>query len=253
MEALFFMKKNLIAILTLIQIFLSSQTAFAATDVITNGSFEAGLAGWTAANNLAAGAAGTGGYNGDTAPGTETITGNAGLAATDGTKIALGSVKSTSGGIGIITSVLYQDVAIPAGATTATYTFDIGVKNIVNPSDRSTRVGIYPTGAVPSWTDLTIAGASVVWGPFVADAALQSKSSAINFNVSALAGTTVRFAILNAANFNGKEVIVVDNVKFMVNAGPVIPTLNEWGMIIFLILMALSVLIIMKRRISVKP
>jgi hypothetical protein len=243
-----FVRKFPIAIVILFHVFLSFQSAFAATDVISNGSFEAGLAGWTSANNLAAGAAGSGGYNGDTAPGTETITGNAGLAATDGTKIALGSVESTSGGGSIITSVLYQDVAIPAGATTATFTFDIGAKNIVNPPSRSARVGIYSTATVPSWTDLTVVGANVVYNVVVDDAALHSQTSAVNFNVSSVAGTTVRFAILNAANNLGKEVIVVDNVKFMVNAGPVIPTLNEWGMILFLILLALSALIIMKRR-----
>src|SRR5579859_856957 len=101
--------------------------AWAQTDVLTNGSFESGLSGWTTATQLAGGAAGTCGYNGVTAPGTETLTSVAGFPATDGTQTALGSVSQTAGAGAIVSCVLYQDVAIPAGATTATFSFDIGL------------------------------------------------------------------------------------------------------------------------------
>jgi hypothetical protein len=49
---------------------LWSAPAFAQTDVLTNGSFEAGLTGWSQSTQLTGvGASGTCGYNGVTAPG----------------------------------------------------------------------------------------------------------------------------------------------------------------------------------------
>ena len=249
-----FVKKELIAAVIFFSVFLAFQSAFAATDVISNGSFESGLTGWTAATNFQAGATGTGSYNGDTAPGIETLTGNAGLAATNGTKIALGSVESTDNTSAITTSVLYQDVAIPAGATTATFTFDIGTKDGVDGGlHTAAKVGIYSTATVPSFNDvLAVGGASVIYSTAADDAVLHSKTSAVNFNISSKAGTTVRFAIMNASQNLAKEVVVVDNVKFMVNAAAPAPSLNEWGMIIFMILLAVSSLIIMKRRRSIQ-
>src|SRR5690242_4806360 len=110
----------------------SSALAIAQTNVLTNGSFESGLTGWTSVKQLAAGAAGNCSYNGVTAPGTETLTSIAGFAATDGTQTALGAVADTSGLANIVTCVLYQDVTIPAGATTATITFDLGAKGGVD-------------------------------------------------------------------------------------------------------------------------
>lgn len=217
---------------SVVVLLISVAPAFAQTEVLTNGSFESGLTGWTTATQLAAGAAGSCSYNGVTAPGTETLTSLAGFPATDGTQTALGSVADTTGTAAIISCVLYQDVAIPAGATTATFTFDIGVKGNINGSNNGYKVAVYSTAAVPGFSDANLVGSTVVASPGSADATLQGKTSG-SFNISSRAGQTVRFAIINAAQSNRGEMIGVDNVKFLVNtAAPVnVPTLSEWSMV----------------------
>jgi hypothetical protein len=238
------MKIRLAARLVLALIFLSPAFVFAQTDVLTNGSFESVLTGWTTATSLETGATGTCSYNGAVAPGTETITGLAGFPATAGTQIALGSVESTSGVSARISCVLYRDVAIPAGATTATFTFDIGLKGGADGGlSTGARVGVYSTATVPDLLSSTIVGSAVTYVS-TGDSTLQSRSSTVNFDVSAVAGTTVRFAIINAAFINGNEVIGIDNVKFLVNATPTptstsIPTLSEWAMIMLAALLVL--------------
>jgi hypothetical protein len=52
-------------------------------------------------------------------PGSETTTGTPGFTATDGVNIALGGATQTADGQ--FSCVLYQDVAIPAGAATASF------------------------------------------------------------------------------------------------------------------------------------
>jgi|WetSurMetagenome_2_1015567.scaffolds.fasta_scaffold20840_3 hypothetical protein len=234
---------------------LFSQPVFAAvTDVLTNGSFESGLSGWVSDIYQETGATGTGGYNVDTAPGTETLTAVAGFPATDGTKIALGSVQSTSGTSSRYNRVLYQDVAIPAGATTATFTLDIGAKAGVDGCmNVGAFIGVYSTASVPSLLNSPIVGNMLQYCVSTNDVALQSKSSTVNFNVSSVAGTTVRFAIINVANGNGHEVIGIDNVKFLVTTPDTsIPTLSEWGMILLLGLLGfIAVWTIRKNRIAV--
>jgi hypothetical protein len=227
---------------------LLAQPAAAQTDVITNGSFESGLTGWTTATNLGGGATGTCSYNGVTAPGTETLTSVAGFPATDGTALALGSVSQTAGASLIISCVLYQDVLIPVGATTATFSFDVGIKNAKNNicSDNAVRVGIYSAATVPAFPDTE----AVVNGKLnydqPVDTTLHSQTS-LTINVSSKAGTTVRFAIINAANNTGHENIGIDNVKFMVNTTPV-PTLPVWGYATLAALMGLTAVFAMRRR-----
>jgi hypothetical protein len=222
----------------LVAVSLFCARAFAQTDVLANGSFESGLSGWTTATNLGGGATGTCGYNGDTAPGTETLTSVAGFPATDGTQLALGSVSQTAGAGLIISCVLYQDVAIPAGATTATFSFDIGIKNALNNNNTNNAavVGIYSTATVPAFGDAAAVGGASGKLNYVqaTDVTLQSRSSA-SFDISSKAGQTVRFAIVNAANQLGHENIGIDHVRFLVNtATPIpasVPTLSEWALI----------------------
>src|SRR5277367_3178872 len=169
-----------------------SMPAFEATNVLTIGSFESGFAGWTTATQLQPGAAGTCSYNGATAPGTETLTSVAGFPATDGTQLALGSVTSTAGTGLIITCVLYQDVTIPAGATTATFSVDIGVKaGNDGGSFTAARVGIYSAASVPSFNNPPLVSTPILYDPAAADTMLNHQTSATNFNVSTLAGQTV--------------------------------------------------------------
>lgn len=216
-------------------LFLLPLSGFAQSEVLTNGSFESGLTGWTTATNLGGGATGTCGYNADTAPGTETLTSVAGFPATDGTQLALGSVSQTAGGGLIISCVLYQDVAIPANATTATFSFDIGIKNALNNNNTNNAavVGIYSTASVPAFGDTAVVGGASgkVNYTQATDVTLNHRASA-SFNISSRAGTTVRFAIINAANNLGHENIGIDNVQFLVTvSSPTsIPTLSTWGL-----------------------
>ncbi|HLK49796.1 MAG TPA: IPTL-CTERM sorting domain-containing protein [Bryobacteraceae bacterium] len=214
---------------------LSSAPAMAQTNVITNGSFESGLSGWTTATDLGGGATGTCSYNGAVAPGTETLTSVAGFPATDGTQVALGSVSQTAGGGAIISCVLYQDVAIPAGATTATFSFDIGIKNAAgnNNTNNAARVGIYSTASVPAFAQAAVVGGAsgVIDYAQPTDVTLQHRASA-SFNISSKAGQTVRFSIINAANNLGHENIGMDNVQFLVTVSTPtpVPTLSQWSL-----------------------
>ena len=208
----------------------------AQTDVVTNGSFESGLTSWTTATTVEDSGAGTCSYNGVTAPGTETVTSQVGFAATDGTQTALGYVADTHGTGAIISCVLYQDVAIPAGATTATFSFDIGITHTPgNNTNNGATVGIFSTGTVPGFADAPIVGGAsgknTLTTGHSADAALTHQASA-TISVSSRAGTTVRFAIINAANNSGFEVVGVDNVRFLVNVQvATVPTLSEWALV----------------------
>jgi hypothetical protein len=198
--------------------FISS--GWAQIDVVTNGQFASGLAGWTQAVSTAGSVAGTCGYNVDVAPGTETLTGAPGFPATGGaTNIALGSVSLTANGVR--SCVLYQDIAIPAGATTAVIQLDNGIKLLggLSSSDTATFAGLYSTASVPSFiaTTLTGGGASIIGSG--ASATLITRTSP-TLNVAALAGTTVRLAIINAIQQPG-------NVPpFLAGATAVIGVLN---------------------------
>jgi hypothetical protein len=221
------------AVAVVFGLFCLPNPLFAQTNVLTNGSFESGLTGWTTATNLGGGATGTCSYNGAVAPGTETPTSVAGFPATDGTQIALGSVSQTAGGSAIISCVLYQDVTIPANATTATFSFDIGIKNTANGTnqDNAAVVGIYSTAAVPAFPDPAVVGGAsgaIIYAQ-PADVTLQHRGSA-SFNISSKAGQTVRFAIINAANYLGHENIGIDNIQFLVTVSNPVPTLSEWAL-----------------------
>lgn len=183
--------------------------------LLTNGSFESGLTGWTSATELASGATGACSYNVAVAPGVETATGDPGFPATDGTHILLGSVQSTtSSGFYIVSCVLYQDVAIPAGATTATATFDMAATIGIS-GDSAVQIGLYPTSSVPTWFAPPLAIGPWIDVPSASDTQLNHSGWTIPFDVSSLAGTTVRLTIISAAALTDVQVIGVDNVQFL--------------------------------------
>jgi hypothetical protein len=228
-------------------------TASAQTNLVVNGSFESSLASWTTGQFNETGASGTCSYNGATAPGTETLTGVAGFAATNGTAIALGSVSSTSGLGNRTNCTLYQDIAIPSNATAVTLKFDLGAKNGVDGcSNTGAFVGLYPTTAVPNLTSTPVGGSMTNICVSSPDATLVTYTA--TKNVAALAGTTVRLGIINAANVNGHEVIGVDNVQLLVTtpAAPV-PTLGEWGMVILTVALALCAWRLLNRQNGTRP
>lgn len=158
----------------------------------------------------------------------------------------MGGVADTAGNGAIISCVLYQDVIMPANATTASFSFDIGVKGNINGFNNGYKVAVYSTAVVPCFSDAISAPISSVVSatPVAADNGLQSKAST-SFNIAAYSNQTVRFAIINATQTNRGEVIGFDNVKFLVNTNSAVPhpTFSEWGMIIFAALLSLSAII----------
>lgn len=143
------------------------------------------------------------------------MTGTPGFAAAQGTNIALRSTTTTSAGN--YDCVLYQDVAIPVGATTATFSGSWGVKfaNGLAPGHGAAFAGIYSTNKVPNYLDATVAGTRQTRVPGVADAAFATFTD--TFNVSALAGTTVRVALHTVSDQNeGSAVTGFDNIQLLV-------------------------------------
>jgi len=209
--------------------------AQAQTNVVTNGSFESGLTGWTFAKDPAS-PTGTCGFNvAAPAPGTETTTGTPGFPATDGVNIALGGATQTAAGQ--FSCVLYQDVAIPAGATTANFSLDTAIKYIDGKNSGNAAVfwSLYSAASVPAYTSARVRTfAPAAYEPASSDVALQH-FPATNVNVSSIAGTTVRLAVIIASDFTtGAAVIGVDNVQLLVNvsapATASVPALGVWGM-----------------------
>lgn len=217
-----------------------------AVNVVTNGSFEAGLAGWTSAP-AAVNTGATCGFNSAApAPGTETVTATPGFPATAGTANAIGSIDGTTAGRN--NCVLYQDVFIPVGATTANLTADVGVKMFGGAAQccQGAAMGLFSTASVHSDIAPKAAGAATYRNPAASDATL-APISQNSINVSALAGTTVRLQLMIVStNTTGFAVGGFDNVVLDVTVPVVatpsvasIPTLSEWGVIVLAALMAL--------------
>jgi len=217
-------------------VFSISAIAQVTTNLVVNGSFESSstnLTGWTFAQGASA-ASGTCSFNAAVAPGTEMVTGHAGFPATNGSNIALGSSHSTTNAA--YSCTLYQDIAIPAGATTATLSFDAGlIYDGIPQFSAALFWGLYPTSRVPDYFSSTLVGSSGFYEPASSNTTLVHQST--SFNVSSLAGTTVRLAIiLGSVSSSGTALIAgVDNVQLQVTApapAPVsTPTLSGWGMI----------------------
>lgn len=187
------------------------------TDLIVNGSFEQGLTSWSQGSFAEPVASGTCSYNVAAAPGVETLTSTAGFPATDGTSIALGSVASTSGASPIFHCDLYQDVAIPAGTTSITLTYDVAAKAGNNGCiDTGLFVGLYPTTSIPGLLNATSAGSRGQLCTSTPGVSLSTTT--ITIASTGIAGTTVRLAFINAANDVGHEVVGIDNVHLMATA-----------------------------------
>jgi len=219
-------------------ILLASALAQAQTNVVVNGSFESSstaLTGWTAALGTGSVSA-TCAFNAAVAPGTETVTGEAGLPATNGSNIALGSSHDNASGSG--SCVLYQDVAIPANATAATFSFDWGIiYDGVWYGNAALFAGIYPTSSVPTYFSSALSGTLAVYEPSSNSTALTHESVTLT-NVPSLSGTTVRLAMIIGQdnNVGTAAVGVFDNIQLQVTASAPVtavatPTLGQWGMI----------------------
>ena len=183
---------------------LATGVAFSQTDVVANGSFESGLTGWTVAPSTTGNDPATlCSFNASTGAGTETASGTASLPPSAGTQLAMGSAKNTTVGGVNSSCVLYQDVAIPAGAKSATLTVKWGIKYIGLPSSNAALLAkLYSsTATVPYYTDAgagaVVGTAGVFYEPAASDTVLGSGSSG-SFNVTSLAGTTARLALFIA-------------------------------------------------------
>jgi len=166
----------------------------AVTELLTNGDFAAGLAGFTTSPSTSNSAAGTCSYNAVTTPGTETLTSVPGFTSGQANQ-ALGSVSLTASGKR--SCVLYQDIAIPVGATTLSIGGDFGVKLVggVSFNDVALFVGLYPTTDVPDYQfSSAVGGARLIVA--LGGTALLTRTP-VTVNVSSVAGTTVRFAMIN--------------------------------------------------------
>lgn len=223
----------------------------AVTNVVSNGSFEGGTTGWST------GPAGTTvtacGFNSAApAPGTETITSTPGFAATQGTDNVIGALQQSTNASN--SCVIYQDVAIPAGATTANFSADIGVKNLggKNPAQSGVFYGLYPTTSVPNYPNArSVSFGSSLYQSGSSDAALTTVS-VNNVNVSSVAGTTVRLAFLIASNSStGSVVAGLDNVSLNVTYTPVVaaPALADWAkMAMAALLLGVGAIAVARRR-----
>jgi hypothetical protein len=195
---------------------ITATPATSTTDRIVNGSFEQGFASWSQGSiAVDPGGAGPCGYNVAVAPGVETLTSTVGFPATDGTSIALGSVAATGGSR--LSCDLYQDVAIPVGATSITLTYDVALTAInAGCSHTALRVGLYPSTSIPGFLDAASAGSPVLL--CVATPGMTLTTKTMTIDSTAIAGTTVRLAFINEAGAAGREVIAIDNVHLMVTA-----------------------------------
>jgi hypothetical protein len=198
------------------------------TQVVVNGSFENGLSSWTAAPSAGNGAGATCGFNDSTASGTETITGTPSFAPSSGTYLAMGSAQN-----GVTTPsscVLYQDVAIPAGATTATISLSWGIKYIDGTSEGSAAlvVGLYSsTATVPYYVSPSLN--SLTYLEPSASSTVLVPGTTGSFNVSSLAGKTGRLALIIAIDPLGTGPAAVggfDNVQMTIEGLPVITSVS---------------------------
>jgi hypothetical protein len=182
-------------------------------NLVVNGSFEAGLSSWLQGTQVEPSAAGTCSFNAATAPGTETLTGFPGFAATDGTQIVLGSVTSTPSA-GRFSCVLYQDVAIPGGTSTLTLSYDAVVADGNDGcAHAGAFAGLFSTSSIPGVATPPAGTGNLTSCITVSGSSLIHATKALT--VTGLPGTTVRLAFLNVALASGHEVIGIDNVKLI--------------------------------------
>lgn len=197
-----------------------TRPAFADTDLVTNGNFSSNLSGWSSGAS-AVSASGTCAYNQTASPGTEAQTSQPGFNTSDPAQ-AVGSVSQSQ--LGNRSCDLYQDIAIPAGATTATLSVDVGSKvyGAQSTTDSAVWVGLYSTSSVPHFTASSVGGPAIIASPQAAPGTLAARS--MTLNLSSVAGTTVRLAIINgmqspssgtAPPIVGGGIVGVSNVRLV--------------------------------------
>ena len=234
--------KGLIA--ALILVFSLSGAALAA-ELVVNGGFETGDAtGWTAVNM------GSGGGDFFIMSGTTTpINSFTVLPPPDGTYAAM------TDQLGAGTHILYQDIAVPAGGSTQ-FSATIYLNNqagawIIGPGLDSTttpnqqfRVDIMNPAAAAD--DV---GAGVLMNVYQTQPGDSSTLgyTTISADLSAYAGQTVRIRFAEVDNQFYLNT-GVDQVSAISTVAAAVPTMNEWGMIVFMLLAGVGSIFFLKRR-----
>jgi hypothetical protein len=207
---------------------LSAGPPSSQVQVVVNGSFESGLANWTSAPSAGNSTNTSCSFNASTAAGTETVTATPSFAPSAGTGLVMGSEQDA--GTADSSCVLYQDVAIPAGATTATLSLNWGLKYIggLNRVNAALFAGLYSsTATVPFYSPPGI-GELPVYEPTTSDTSLTAGTSG-PFNISSVAGQTARLVLIIAMNPVGTGKYAVagfDNVQLIVNIGPTVTSVS---------------------------
>ncbi|MBB5744454.1 IPTL-CTERM sorting domain-containing protein [Brevundimonas variabilis] len=183
-----------------------------AADIITNGSFNTDLTGWT----LDAGANCTYSWSSDVVPG---VTG--------------GHARSSA--FGPSTCGLYQTVTLPAGP--GALTLSLGTSSSGGgPLDRSS-LQIRSTANAVLTTLYTRTG----------DQPVDSVQTRGPYDLSAYAGQTVR-VYFETVHDSGPYIQRIDNVVLDAGAPAPIPTLSEWAMILFGTILAGGAALYIQRR-----
>lgn len=198
-----------IAAAALLAASLAAGPAFAA-NIISNGSFESGMTGWTPAGGACVWLDRTvgqssGGSGNFTAP-----------APTQGSSLLMSDATAP----GVCT--FHQDVALPAG-NIVTVSADAGA----NFQD----FGGGGAGCDVTFAVTTTGGAPIATVYNAPSGAVQALAPRGPVNITASAGTTVRIIATTTSCAGGPAGIVLDNV--VVDAAPAatIPTMGEWAMI----------------------
>lgn len=202
--------------------------AQAQTELVTNGSFEAGVAGWTTSGVCTASARTTG--NAYSFQGTPSPAG-----PTDGANY----VELFPNG-GSQTCYLYQDIAIPAGQAAS---LSVDASASFNGLASSATYG----GAFRVMTPANL----VLATPFVRDGGQASAPDLATYtaDLTPYAGQTVRLAFEMTNGIDCCNVTFGDRVSVLAAPPtPTVPTLSEWAMILFGALLAGGAALYVQRR-----
>lgn len=202
-------------------------TAQAQTQLVTNGSFEVGVAGWTTTGACTAAAVTSSNFwagNGVPSPAGPTDSANyVQLYPTNGNQ----------------TCYLYQDIVIPAGQTTS---LSVDASAAFNGTASSAAY----LGAFRIMTTANV----VLATPFVRDGSQASAPNLATYtaNLTPYAGQTVRLAFEMTNGPNCCNVTFGDRVSALATPAATVPTLSEWAMILFGALLAGGAALYVQRR-----
>jgi len=200
--------------------------AHAQSELVTNGSFEAGLDGWNSTGVCQFSVRSSGSYYGVPAP----------SGPADGA-----SYLSVAPIAANVACVLYQDVAIPAASTALlSFAASAGFSHDANAEE------YYGRFEIRSLAD------AVLETPFQRDGSQASAPLLANYSadLSAYAGQTVRLAIVFNNGAQCCNETFADNVSVLASAPAAapVPTMSEWATILLGVVLAGGAALMIQRR-----